>query len=234
MSTEQLLREHLFGDKYFDYRHLTLVDPHKKLLLREANANNITKVVMHCTDAPSWSPQRLSEFFVTERQFPICAYHYYIMADKIYQMVGENVITYHAAPYNTNSVCFSVDFFASNYEARNIKILPEVYDNALKVATYLCLKYKVQPKNLFGHRELWQTGWDWSPNHDKKVLRKICPGLTIDLDVFRYQVSRMIQEFLNSFCPETGRWEKGFDGKFVTVDGIFGPKTIKAFNGFVC
>jgi hypothetical protein len=230
MSTEQLLREHLLGGKYFDYRHLTLVDPHKKLPLREANANNIKRIVMHCTDAPSWSPQRLSEFFVTERQFPICAYHYYVMKDMVYQMVGENVITYHAAPFNTNSVSFSVDFFASNYEQRNIKILPEVYDNAILVATYLCLKFKVQPKDLFGHRELLGTGFFM--NGDKKVLRKICPGLSIDLDVFRYQVARKVQETLNAYAYDSER----FDNRFptLTVDGIFGPKTLKVFNAFVC
>jgi hypothetical protein len=235
MNTEQLLREHLFGDKFFDYKSLTLVDPHKKLLLREANANNIKRVVMHCTDAPSWSPQKLSEFFVNERQFPICAYHYYIMADKIYQMVGENIITYHAAPYNTESVSFSIDFFASNYESRSIAVLPEVYENALKVATYLCLKFKVQPKNLVGHRELLGTGFFM--NGDKKVLRKICPGLTIDLDVFRYKVARMIQEALN-FTITDNVYATAFGlsdfNQQLSVDGVFGAKTIKAFNGFVC
>ena len=231
MNTEQLLREHLFGDKYFDFRSQTLVEPHQKLLLREANANNITRIVMHCTDAPSWSPTRLSDFFVNERKFPICAYHYYVMADKVYQMVGENVITYHAAPYNTHSVCFSIDFFASNYEPRQIGVLPDVYTNALVTATYLCLKFKVQPKDLFGHRELRFTGWNWAtPANKNKVLRKICPGLTIDLDIFRYKVSRMIQEELNRCIGEVH--QGGFDQ--LTVDGIFGPKTIKVFDRFVC
>jgi hypothetical protein len=228
METEQLLREHLFGDKFFDFKSKTLVDPHKKLSLREASSNTINRIVMHCTDAPSWSPERLSEFFITERQFPICAYHYYVMADKIYAMVGENIITYHAAPYNTHSVCFSIDFFASNYEKRNIKILPDVYRNALLTATYLCLKFKVQPSMLFGHRELQFTGWNWAgPANKNKELRKICPGLTINMDIFRYTISRMIQEALNYINKHTGE-------EALTVDGIFGPKTIKIFNEFVC
>jgi hypothetical protein len=226
MDSLEFLHNQLLGNKYFDYRHLTIVDPRAKLKLREATTDKIKRVVMHCTDAPSWSPQRLSSYFVDERKFPICAYHFYIMSDHIYHMVDENVITYHAAPYNSNSVAFSVDFFATNYERNNIVIDPQVYQNAVNTATYLCLKYLVEPKLLVGHRELQFTGWVWSKNHDRKELIKICPGLSIDLDVFRYNVTRRIQETLIEYAKLLTLKSP------VVVDGIFGPITRKVFENF--
>jgi hypothetical protein len=200
-------------DLYQDFRPQTMVNPKQKILTRNASTS-IKRLVFHCADEEKWSPDRLSQFFVTERGFPICAYHYYITPEAIFHMVGENVITYHAAPYNSDSVAFSIAFFASRDEKLNVAVNPKLIENATKIATFLCLKYRILPidGSLVGHRELFGTGW-FKDNQDHHVLRKTCPGLTIDLDHFRYQVARECQRILG-----------------VTVDGIIGPKSREVFK----
>jgi hypothetical protein len=212
-TLEELKFDCRLGDLYFDYRSMTMVNPKSKILTRDTTKGVIQKVVFHCTDADGWKPERLSQFFVTERRFPVCAYHYYVMDQKVYHMVGENIITYHAAPYNSNGVAFSIDYFPSRDEASNIKIHPDVYENGLRTATFLCLKFKVLPIEgcLVGHRELFGTGWLKSKTGDH-ILRKTCPGLAINLYSFRQEVTRRCQEILG-----------------LTVDGIVGPKTKQAF-----
>jgi len=225
-------KNHLIGDLYEDYRDHTVFNP--KLLVKtrdvSSKASPIRRIVFHCTDSEGWSPQRLSEFFVSERGFPVCGYHYYVTKDKIYHMVGENIVTYHAGGYNTASVGFSIGYFASRDEATNIKLNPVLYDNAVSLATYLCLKFHVIPKKTFpyysglvGHRELPGTGF-FKDKQDHIHLRKTCPGMAIDLDVFRYKVARKIQDTLNASLP--------VDSVKLAVDGIFGPKTEKAFVAY--
>ena len=202
-----------WNKRYVDFRSSTKVDPHQTIRTRDVSSSDsvIKRVVFHCTDAPSWSPERLSQFFVDERGWPICGYHYYVMAEQIYHMVGENLITYHAAPWNSGSVAFSIDYFPTRDEKLNIAVNPDVIQNALITAATLCLKFKVSPDMLFGHRELKFTGW--FPGNKNRILRKECPGMAIDLDDFRYKVARIMQEHL-----------------MVVVDGVFGPKSLKALE----
>lgn len=222
ITESQLLKDTL-GDIYSDYRHLTRVDASNPPKTRLAS-NKVERVVFHCTDAPHWSPERLSEFFVSERKFPICGYHYYVMADHVYQMVGENIITFHAAPFNTKSVAFSIDFFPTQYEPNNIKVNPDVFSNAHLIAAVLCLKYQITPdKNgLVGHRELPGTGW-FKDAQDMVHLRKECPGLSINLDQFRFDVGRLMQTTMNKYLQPNDQ---------LVADGIYGPKSIATLNTF--
>ena len=221
---ESDLRNHLIGDFYSDYRDKTIVNHNA---IPQTRKKPINRVVFHCTDAPHWSPERLSAFFIQERGFSICSYHYYVTAEKIYHMVGDLVITPHAAPFNSTSIAFSIDYFPTRDEKNHIPLSKEIYENALNIATYLCIKHKVEPKKaipsyggLVGHRELPGTGF-FRDNQDNVVLRKTCPGLAIDLNAFRYNVARKIQNELNA------------SGAQLAIDGIFGPKTRKVFNDLV-
>jgi hypothetical protein len=214
MQTIQLvdLQKICFGSKLFDYRHRTKVNNTMKIPLRNVSTTNcIDKIVFHCTDAPSWSPDRLSSFFVDEKEFPICSYHYYVMKEYIYHMVGENVITYHAAPWNSKSVSFSIDYFATEFEKMKVAPDMDIMQNAINTATYLCFKFRIT--NIVGHRELQNTGWFFD-KQDHKVLRKTCPGLMINLDEFRSDVIRQIQRLANVNFNAT-----------LAEDGIAGPAT---------
>ncbi len=225
----ELLKQLTLDDKYFDYRDRTLVNHNMTIPTRDATIGRISKIVFHCDDATSWTPDRLSRFFVDERKFPICGYHYYV-SDKIYHMVDENIVTYHCAPFNTQSVGFSIDYYASHDEPLHIPLNPEVYDKAAGIATYLCLKFKVLPlvDSLVGHRELPYTGFKvmidkltGKPNlSDKTNLIKTCPGLAINLNKFRQDVARRVQIVLKQQLELVD----------FPIDGIFGPKSKNMFN----
>lgn len=217
------LRDTLLGHKYIDYTELTKIDSTRaeKIPTRDASRpGSISEIIFHCTDAPHWSPEKLSNFFVEERKFPICGYHWYIMADHIYQMVSANIITYHAAPHNTKSISFSIDYFPTRDEPANIQLNKAVYGNAKNTAAFLSLKHKISPTQIFGHREKFLTGWNWkNTDQTEKVLRKICPGMKINLPTFRFEVTKIVQKTLNEF-----------NQTHLAIDGIFGPKSKKIFN----
>jgi N-acetyl-anhydromuramyl-L-alanine amidase AmpD len=204
---------------YSDYRNYTLFDHKIKPIVRDvsSSASKVNKLVFHCTDASGWSPEKLSNFFVSERNFFCCSYHYYITTEKVFHMVDENVITWHAGNFNPTSIGFSIDYAATRDEKLQVKIDPKLIENASLTAVYLLIKGqgRILPKNLFGHRELPITGWVWNKKHDNKLLRKTCPGMAIDLDKFRYDTIRLLQTKLVELTDIE-----------MPIDGIFGTKTL--------
>lgn len=205
--------------KYRDFRQYTHVNPNMPLKIRDAKSSTIKRIVFHCTDATDWSPDKLSRFFVDEKRFPICGYHYYVTQSEIHHMVGENVITWHASGYNRTSVGFSINYFATQDERLNIPLDANIYANAVHLAATLCIQFKVPPQSgfLVGHRELFGTGW--IKKQDTIALRKTCPGLAINLNLFRYNVCREMQTLLNNVLKSE-----------LVVDGIYGPKTAYALE----
>ena len=73
------------------------------------------------------------------------------------------------------------------------------------------------PDSVVGHRELKGTGWVLFKG--SKKLRKTCPGIHVDLDLLRTNVSKYMQIVLgiNDF----------YHG---SIDGIFGPNSNKALT----
>lgn len=212
-----------------DFRNFTPLNPNLTIRTRDVSQGNTIKtIVFHCTDAEGWTPMRLAQFFIDERKFPICSYHYYINQEKIFHMVGENIITYHAGIWNSDSVAFSIDFPSSMAEKLKINPDPKLMENAVKMATYLSLKFGVVPSNIKGHRELYLTGWFKNKSGDVE-LRKTCPGMMINLNEFRYEVTKNIQRTLNFMAINLQNYFIAVP-KLLAVDGIFGPATAKAFN----
>jgi hypothetical protein len=197
---------------YVDFRKNTTRDPNQEVKVRNGRP---TIVVFHCTDAEGWSPDRLARFFVDEKGWPICGYHFYVTADNIYHMVDESLVTFHAAPFNTRGVAFSIDYYATRDERLDIPVDKELLDNAIDLAAGLCIKYNIPPikGKLVGHRELQFTGW--FKKGDNIILRKTCPGMAIHLNKFRYDVCKRIQLRCNQIMPSLDLIE----------DGIYGPQT---------
>jgi hypothetical protein len=194
------------------------------------NTNDINRLVLHCDDATNWTPERLSSFFVYERKFPICAYHYYVCADAIYQMVHENILTYHAAPFNSKSIGVAINFNADRDEKLNAPLNPQILQNAVLLFAYLSVKFAIRPieGNIFGHRELPGTGW--FKGADNKIhLRKTCPGLTINLNTFRFEVAREVQKICNNWLDIT----KQDSVQRLSLDGLFGQKSTALFTELV-
>lgn len=200
---------------YSDYRAETIYDKEKKIKTRPLW--EVNRIVFHSTDAENWSPERLCKFFVDERKFPVCGYHYYITEDKVYHMVDENIITYHSAMYNAHSVGFAIAYSPTQAKRFNQVLNPIIYKNAVDTAAFLCIKLNIEPitTQLVGHRELFGTGWLGRDKQGHPILRKTCPGLDIKLNTFRYDVIRRIQEILNLVGIPT------------VVDGIYGPQSRK-------
>ena len=165
-----------------DFRHQTKFDPKQSIKTRDTSIRGvIKKIIIHATDAPSWSPTKLSNFFVDERKFPCCSYHFYAIGNNIYHMVGENLVTYHAAGNNSESIGVAMDFQPTVAENLGVKIDETVYKNTIIFVAALCVKYSLLPTEVYGHREqiLLLQGRD---KHCNTNLRKTCPGLSIDLD----------------------------------------------------
>lgn len=208
----------LFGENEFaDMREVNRINPSMKILTREES--KIKRIIFHCTDANGWSPQRLNDFFLNERKFPTCGYHYYVTKDKLYQMVSALVVAYHAAGHNSDSISFSIDYDATFAEKLNIPMEAKLYEMAVATAALLCFKFRIYPSvnTIAGHRELFGTGFTFINNDTtKRALLKTCPGLKIDLNLFRYNVVKKIQSILK-----------------LSVDGIFGPKSKAEFDIYV-
>ena len=96
-------------------------------------------------------------------------------------MVGENLVTYHAAGNNSESIGVAMDFQPTVAENLGVKIDETVYKNTIIFVAALCVKYSLLPTEVYGHREqiLLLQGRD---KHCNTNLRKTCPGLSIDLD----------------------------------------------------
>jgi hypothetical protein len=183
------------------------------------STQDLIRVVMHCTDAKGWSPDRLAKFFVEERNFPICGYSYYVCKDHIYHMVGDSIITYHAKGYNTNSIGFAIDSEPDMDIPLHIPLDLGIYWNAVGLSAYLMLRYQII--KLVGHRELWGTGW-FLDGHKSRELVKTCPGMNIDLDQFRKDVTVEIQKTINTVLGKGTLLE----------DGILGPITQSTIQSF--
>jgi len=215
------ISEHLFPSSFEDLRGKLRIGSSKKIGTR--TTSKIKRIVFHCTDANGWTPFQLNDFFLNERRFPTCGYHYYVMRDRVYYMVSENVVSYHASGYNSDSISFSIDYNATFEDRLNIPIDGTILSQATKMACYLCFRHHLLPDAIKGHRELKGTGFIFVLKNDRPspALVKTCPGLRINLDDFRLMVAKEIQMTLNEL-----------NNANLVVDGIIGPVTKKAFEDF--
>lgn len=198
------------------------VNKTKKPTIRKLNA--IKKIVVHCTD-DTLKPLELARYDVGPNHIsstgcPTCTYHYYInQAGEVYQLVDDTTETWHAGGHNSNSVAICLSYKTDPAVENKKKDEPDPANTPsvqMRVAlqdllVVLCKKLAVSPIDIFGHRELFGTGFILLKGH--KALKKTCPGMTVDLELLRYGVAAELQMELK-----------------VKVDGEWGPKSEKAFR----
>lgn len=198
------------------------VHPTKKPDKRKLSS--IQKIVVHTTD---WEvdPVRLAQYdigpnHISNTGCPTATYHYYInQAGEVSKLVNEDIVTWHAAGHNTNSVAICLAYktdpqFESGKKKRPdpTKIPTAEMRAALQgLLVELCIRLAVSPTQIFGHRELFGTGFIFLKGH--KALRKTCPGMTIDLGLLRINVIVELQQKIG-----------------VKSDGVWGPKSEVAFR----
>lgn len=185
----------------------------------------LDRIVIHCTDR-DWSPHQIAKYDITpywivngkkiynhisKKGCPAITYHDLISPEgKVYHTLPYTEASWHAGGYNSKSIGVAL-----MYQVKN-----EPEDKMLKAlwrwVAKLGLSYGIGPNRVFGHRELKGTGWFFLNGH--KRLRKSCPGLKVDLDLIRTNVTKYMQ------CIFT------FKGLYRDkIDGVFGPKSWAAF-----
>jgi len=167
----------------------------KKHSIRELT--DIVRVVLHTTDWDT-TPQRIAEYDVSKNHIsdtgcPGITYHEIIMKDgQCLITLPHEEISWHAGPWNKGSLAVALMYRVSN--AEGVDTFAPTYD-ALRAAVArcgeICLALGILPENVVGHRELEFTGWSWFKG--SKVRRKTCPGMQIDLDLFRTRVAGYMQ-----------------------------------------
>ena len=183
--------------------------------------NKINRIVLHTTDWDT-TPKRIAEYdcgknHISETGCPGITYHEIVMKDgTCYKTLPYNEVSWHAGPWNTGSLAVALMFRVSNDKEEDVFAPTE---EALKAAVSrcgtLCLAFGITPDQVVGHRELKFTGWSWFKG--SKVRRKTCPGMKIDLDLFRSRVAAYMQA------------KMAVEGLYTDkVDGNFGKNSKKA------
>ena len=148
-----------------------LKHPTKRYQFRDTKT--ISNIIIHQTDSEdqgTFSPYITAQYHVNTNDWAGIGYHYYILDDgTIFQTNDDNLITYHASGYNTNSLGVAITGeHTCSYEEpeNNYDIIGKKKYNALvyTLAT-LSNKYFISVDKIKGHSE---TG---SP--------KSCPNLNM-------------------------------------------------------
>jgi len=206
--------------KIHDVRKKLPKHPSKKYKRRPLK--KIKRIVVHCDDlgATVWDVARydIKPNHLSKTGAPGITYHYFIHKDgNVFYCQDEKVVTWHVANFNSTSVGVCLSYKATGNDNPPT---PEQDESLIYLLAKLCLSLGIQPTHVVGHRELPGTGY--VIRNGKKVLRKTCPGLAIDLAVVRFLVAIKIQTILKVF----GLYD-------AEVDGIWGPKSFKAFSDFI-
>lgn len=194
--------------------------------------DKIKRLVIHTTDA-AWTPQQIVAYdlgpnHISSTGTPTCTYHYYVnQLGETAKLVDESIITWHAGGHNSDSVAvclaYKTDPVFESGKSKQVK--PEnipseqMMDSLDELLVDLCFQLKVSPNQIFGHRELFGTGFILVKGH--KALRKTCPGMWISLDGLRQRVACAVQIKLVTV------------GKKITTDSKWGPASEKAFWDFL-
>jgi hypothetical protein len=193
----------------------------KKHKLRKLS--DIKRIVVHTTDWDT-TPKRIAEYDVGKNHIsdtgcPAVTYHEFIMKDgMLYHTLPFEEVSWHAGMWNKGSLAVALMFRVSGADGKDTHAPTDLALKALQTRCGdLCLRFRLTPDNVVGHRELKGTGWLWFKG--SKRLRKTCPGKKVDLDLLRLNVATYMQVVLKL---------KGlYKGE---IDGIFGPLSKAALN----
>lgn len=202
---------------------------HSTKRYKKRDISKIKKLVLHCTDWDNVTPYSLAQYDISQGNhisatgMPAISYHY--MIDKkgtIYKCLDDSEISWHAAYHNSNSLSVCMIYKPTDEKRIDRGVIePSIQccSSTLKMLAALCLKYKLTPDKIFGHRELQFTGWVMK-NGSRKLM-KTCPGLAINMDQIRFYVAKMMQQSMHAKNYYSGE-----------IDGIFGPLSKAALKNY--
>lgn len=193
----------------------------------------IDTIVVHCTAGVNQDPVATAKFHIrpgpentlSKQGAPGIAYHDYVTVNGIvYHCNDYQDSVWHAKYYNDRSIGVVLAYPGAIRDNPKTPIRDDrpsdiQLENLQRHLTLLCLYFKVLPERVFGHRELpWmfkvlQSG--------SKQYKKECPGMNVDLDALRKDVTLRLQRRLAA--------EELYSDK---IDGVFGKKSQAALNAF--
>lgn len=170
-----------------------LSHPSKRYSFR--NTNTIDTIVVHQTDSEdrgSFSPYYAANYHVNTNDWAGIGYHYFVTDDgSVYQTNQDDIISYHASGYNTNSLSIAI---TGNHKCTpdddNFDLIAKEKYNALVfVLAKISNKYNIPTEKIIGHSE---TG---SP--------KSCPNLNLEqlrADVKKKKIFLWIKKGIIAMC----------------------------------
>lgn len=199
---------------------------------KQRKISRIKRLIIHCSDT-EWTLEDLYQYDVVGYHkdmlwfdggfnaidpsgLPGLTYHFVGTRDgTIYQCNGLNDVTSHAAGSNTKSLSYCLMYRATDNPTgpATEPSLPQL-SSLINWAGTTCTQLGLNPyKAVRGHRELKGTGWFLDKNGHKR-LRKVCPGMQVDLTKLRQSIAMSAQIKLKQSFYYGG-----------DIDGIWGPKT---------
>lgn len=187
---------------------------------------SIEGIVVHCTDGPSnintLVRYDLGPNHISKTGCPTVTYHALVANETIKETkakdgsvfdmnagdvlfgVPEDVVCFHSVGYNTTHLAVSIIYEVDEqWEAGKTKkpqekytVKPEAMEGLYDCLIHWCLKYKIEPKRVKGHREITRG--------------KTCPGMYINLEDLRLELSKRLQTKLK----EAGLYKGEIDGDF--------------------
>jgi N-acetyl-anhydromuramyl-L-alanine amidase AmpD len=192
---------------------------------RWAKRNGVDTIVLHTTASDNQDPAKTALYHITPgkdnhistKGCPAICYHDFITkTGTVFRCNNYRDWVWHAGLYNKRSIGVVMAFRGQDGHAPEAAQLKAAEEHI----TTLCLYLHVSPKRVIGHREC--SGMFTILGNGSKRYRKTCPGMGVNLDMFRSTVASRMQRILT---------EKGlYDG---LIDGIFGPKSTAALKMYV-
>jgi N-acetyl-anhydromuramyl-L-alanine amidase AmpD len=186
----------------------------------------IKRIVVHTTD---WdvTPEELAAYdigpnHISNTGCPTITYHYLIEQDgRVVKAADHEWVTWHVGNWNRGSLGVALVYKTDPaYEKAKVKGKPtppladehmpsgKMNDSMIWLLVQLCIHEGVPPNKIFGHRELYGTGW--FNDKGSKRLRKTCPGMAVDMDRLRQRVTIALQTELQRL----GLYGGDIDGNF--------------------
>jgi hypothetical protein len=181
--------------------------------------STVRKIVLHCTATGNQDPIKTARYHVGPNHIsktgtPGLCYHDFIRDDGlIYHCNRYDDRVWHAGRWNKHSIGVTMAYKGGWKRPEEQQL-----EAAIKHIVKLCLRFKVPPKMVKGHREAPGV-IVWLANGSVKY-KKWCPGRVVDMDYVRDQVCRRMQIWL--------KWAGLYTGE---IDGLWGRKSKKALKG---
>lgn len=185
---------------------------------------NIRRIVVHTSASDNQDPIRTAKYHITpgaqnhlsKEGAPGFAYHDSVVkSGTVFHCNDYQDITWHAGAYNRGSIGVVLAFRGQDGDSPTL----DQYSSLISHLSYLCLYLHILPKKVIGHREV--PGMFVILGKGARRYKKTCPGMAIDLNKMRRDLTLHLQRRLAA--------EGLYDG---AIDGLFGKKSRAALRSF--